>query len=151
MARQINDAGLQLIASSEGLRLNAYQDVAGVWTIGYGHIKGVGRGMTITQDQAMAFLREDLGQAEAAVDGATSSVATDDNQFAAMVSLCFNIGSGNFRTSSVLRLHRAGNPAGAADAFLLWDKAYVNGELQEVEGLKRRRQREKELYLAPDA
>jgi lysozyme len=151
MARQINDAGLQLIASSEGLRLNAYQDVAGIWTIGYGHIRGVGPGMTITEDQAMNFLREDLGQAEAAVDAATSSVATDDNQFAAMVSLCFNIGSGNFRTSSVLRLHRAGNPAAAADAFLLWDKAHVNGELQEVEGLKRRRQREKELYLAPDA
>src|SRR6516165_684866 len=151
MARQINDAGLQLIASSEGLRLSAYQDVAGIWTIGYGHIKGVGRGMTITQDQAMAFLREDLGQAQAAVDGATSSVATDDNQFAAMVSLCFNIGSGNFRTSSVLRLHRAGNPAGAADAFLMWDKAHVNGELKEVAGLKRRRESERALYLAPDA
>ena len=151
MARQINDAGLRLIASFEGLRLDAYQDVAGIWTIGYGHIRGVGPGMTITENQALAFLQEDAGQAAATVDAGTSSVATDDNQFAAMVSLCFNIGSGNFRTSSVLRLHRAGNPAGAADAFLLWDKAYVNGELQEVEGLKRRRQREKELYLAPDA
>jgi lysozyme len=139
MARQINSAGLHLIASSEGLRLNAYQDVAGIWTIGYGHIGGVGPGMTITEDEALAFLREDLedealaflredlGQAEAAVDAATSSVATDDNQFAAMVSLCFNIGSGNFRTSSVLRLHRAGNPAAAADAFLLWDKAVSMG------------------------
>jgi len=58
MARQINDAGLQLIASSEGLRLSAYQDVAGIWTIGYGHIRGVGRGMTITDDQAMASAAE---------------------------------------------------------------------------------------------
>jgi lysozyme len=107
--------------------------------------------MAITEDQALAFLREDLGQAEAAVDAAASSVATDDNQFAAMVSLCFNIGSGNFRTSSVLRMHRAGDPAAAADAFLLWDKAHVNGELKEVDGLKRRRERERELYLAPDA
>jgi lysozyme len=151
MARRINDAGLHLIASSEGLRLDAYQDVAGIWTIGYGHIRGVEPGMTITEDQALAFLREDLGQAEAAVEAATSSVATDDNQFAAMVSLCFNIGSGNFRTSSVLRLHRAGDPAAAADAFLLWDKAHVNGVLQEVAGLKRRRERERELYLASDA
>jgi lysozyme len=151
MARQINNAGLNLIASSEGCKLTAYKDVAGIWTIGYGHIRGVVEGMTITQDQAMAFLREDLGQAEGAVDAATSSVATDDNQFAAMVSLCFNIGSGNFRTSSVLRLHRAGNPAAAADAFLMWDKAHVNGKLQEVEGLRRRREREKELYLAPSA
>ncbi|HEY3620417.1 MAG TPA: lysozyme [Candidatus Sulfotelmatobacter sp.] len=151
MARQINSVGLNLIASSEGLRLNAYRDVAGIWTIGYGHIGGVGPGMAITEDQALAFLREDLGQAEAAVDAAASSVATDDNQFAAMVSLCFNIGSGNFRTSSVLRLHRAGNPAAAADAFIMWDKAHVNGELKEVDGLKRRRERERELYLAPDA
>jgi lysozyme len=152
MARQINDAGLQLIASSEGLRLDAYQDVAGIWTIGYGHIGGIRPGMNITRDQALAFLREDLAQAEAAVDATTSSpVATDDNQFAAMVSLCFNIGSGNFRTSSVLRLHRAGNPAAAADAFLMWDKAHVNGELQEVEGLKLRRERERELYLARSA
>jgi lysozyme len=151
MARQINSAGLNLIASSEGLRLDAYQDVAGIWTIGYGHIGGVESGMTITENQARAFLREDLGQAEAAVDASTSAVATDDNQFAAMVSLCFNIGSGNFRTSSVLTLHRAGNPAAAADAFVLWDKAHVNGELQVVQGLLNRRQRERELYLAPDA
>jgi lysozyme len=107
--------------------------------------------MTITEDQAMAFLRDDLGHAEAAVDAATSAVATDDNQFAAMVSLCFNIGWGNFRTSSVLRLHLGGDPGAAADAFLLWDKAHINGELQEVQGLLNRRQRERDLYLAPDA
>jgi lysozyme len=151
MARQINGAGLDLIASSEGLRLDAYQDVAGIWTIGYGHIGGVESGMTITENQARAFLREDLGQAEAAVDASTSAVATDDNQFAAMVSLCFNIGSGNFRNSSVLTSHRAGNPAAAADAFVLWDKAHVNGQLQVVQGLLNRRQRERQLYLAPDA
>jgi lysozyme len=132
-------------------RLEAYQDVAGIWTIGYGHIGGVEQGMTVTEDQARAFLREDLGQAEAAVDTATSSVETDDNRFAAMVSLCFNIGSGNFRTSSVLRLHLALEPAAAADAFLLWDKAHVDGQLQVVQGLLNRRQRERDLYLAPDA
>jgi lysozyme len=148
MARQINDPGLQLIASCEGCKLTAYQDVAGIWTIGYGHIAGVEPGMTITQNQAHAFLREDLGHAEAAVDSATSSVPTDDNQFAAMVSLCFNIGSGNFRTSSVLRQHVARNPAAAADAFLMWDKTHVDGELQVVQGLLRRRERERELYLA---
>ena len=149
MARQINTAGLDLIASSEGRRLEAYQDVAGIWTIGYGHIGGVQPGMTIDANQAMAFLRQDLSQAEAAVDAATSSVATDENQFAAMVSLCFNIGSGNFRTSSVLRLHLAGTPAEAADAFLLWDQAHVDGQLQVVQGLLNRRQRERDLYLAP--
>jgi lysozyme len=107
--------------------------------------------MTITDREAVEILKADLADTEALVEVLTSSVPTDDNQFAAMVSLCFNIGSGNFRTSSVLRLHRAGNPAAAADAFIMWDKAHVNGELKEVDGLKRRRERERELYLAPDA
>ena len=124
------------------LRLNAYRDIAGSWTIGYGHLSGVQPGMTITQEEAIEILKADLADTEALVDALTSDVPTDDNQFAAMVSLCFNIGSGNFRSSAVLRLHRAGNPAAAADAFLLWDKARVDGELQEVEGLKRRRERE---------
>jgi lysozyme len=150
MPRRINSAGLKIIAAFEGGTLRAYQDVAGIWVIGYGHIRGVEPGMTVTEEQALAFLHEDLGDAEAEVAAATSSVATDDNQFAAMVSLCFNIGSGNFRNSSVLRLHRAGQPAAAADAFLLWDKAHVNGELQEVAGLRTRRARERELYLASE-
>ncbi|HEY3620416.1 MAG TPA: lysozyme [Candidatus Sulfotelmatobacter sp.] len=149
--RAINEAGIALIASGEGIRLQAYQDIAGSWTIGYGHISGVQPGMTITDREAVEILKADLADTEALVEVLTSSVPTDDNQFAAMVSLCFNIGSGNFRTSSVLRLHRAGDPAAAADAFLLWDKAHVNGELKEVDGLKRRRERERELYLAPDA
>ena len=119
MARQISSGGLNLIASSEGLRVSAYTDVAGIWTIGYGHIEGVRPGMTITDDQALAFLRGDLGQAEAAVDAGTSSVATDDNQFAAMVSLCFNIGSGNFRTSSVLRPASRGKSCGSGGCVSL--------------------------------
>ncbi len=52
MLRTINDAGLNLIKSFEGLRLDAYRDVAGIWTIGYGHIRGVSEGMTITEEQA---------------------------------------------------------------------------------------------------
>jgi lysozyme len=67
-----------------------------------------------------------------------------------MVSLCFNIGSGNFRTSSVLKFHLAGSVDAAADAFLLWDKAHVDGVLQEVAGLLARRQAERALYLTAD-
>ena len=151
MLRTINDAGLNLIKSFEGCRLAAYQDVAGIWTIGYGHIRGVREGMTITEQQATLFLQQDLADTETAVDSMTSSAPTTNNQYAAMVSLCFNIGSGNLRTSSVLRFHLARDYTSAADAFLLWDKSHVNGQLVEVQGLLNRRRAERDLYLAQDA
>jgi lysozyme len=68
-----------------------------------------------------------------------------------MVPLCFNIGMGNFQSSSVLRFHRARDYTSAGDAFLLWDKARVDGQLVEVAGLLRRRQAEKALYLTQEA
>jgi lysozyme len=150
MPASINQAGLDLIEQFEGCKLQAYQDVAGIWTIGYGHIAGVQQGMVIDQAQATAFLQQDLGTAEQAVTTMTAGAPTGSNQYAAMVSLCFNIGSGNFRSSSVLRLHLAQDYANAADAFLLWDKATVDGQLVVVQGLLNRRQAEKTLYLTPD-
>ena len=150
MPRHINEAGLAMIKSFEGLRLDAYRDPVGIWTIGYGHIRGVQPGMTITEPQATDFLRQDLAAAENSVGAVTADAPTTGNQFSAMVSLCFNIGSGNFRTSSVLRQHRAQNPAAAADAFLLWDKGHRDGQLVVLPGLRRRRQAERALYLTPD-
>jgi lysozyme len=149
MARAIADAGLALIKQFEGLRLDAYQDVAGVWTIGYGHTRGVFPGMTMTESDADQALVDDLQGAETVVDDATGDVATADNQFSAMVALCFNIGSANFRASTVLRQHCAGAFADAADAFLMWNKAHVGGALQEVAGLTNRRTAERALYLQP--
>jgi lysozyme len=146
MPRTINDAALDLIKQSEGCRLVAYQDVAGIWTIGYGHINGVTPGMVMTQAQADQALIGDLLTAKTTVDDATRDVFTSDNQFGAMVSLCFNIGSANYRDSTVLRQHRSGNFPAAAQAFLLWDKARVDGQLQEVGGLLARRQAESTLY-----
>lgn len=147
MARKTNNAGINLIKQYEGCCLAAYQDVAGIWTIGYGHIKGVHQGMQMTQAQADQTLADDLAGAETVVESATGGVGTTDKQFAAMVSLCFNIGSGNFRQSTVLREHITGNRAAAGDAFLMWNKAHVNGQLQEVAGLTNRRQAERQLYL----
>jgi lysozyme len=147
MARIINDTGFTLIKRFEGCRLQAYQDAAGIWTIGYGHIDGVTGGMTITQDQADQFLQDDLYAAENAVDSVTAQATTTDGQFAAMVSLCYNIGPCGFKSSTVLRQHRAGNTTQAADAFLLWDKATIDGQLQVVQGLFNRRQAERDLYL----
>jgi lysozyme len=145
--REINEQGLALIKRFEGLKLDAYQDVAGIWTIGYGHIRGVQAGMPINEEEAEQALKDDLCGAESVVESATGNVATTDNQFAAMVALCFNIGSANFRASSILKEHLARNNQAAAAAFLLWNKARVHGVLQEVKGLTIRRTAERALYL----
>ena len=144
-----NPAGLALIERFEGLRLEAYQDVAGIWTIGYGHTEDVCSGMIITVEQAQQFLQADLGTAEDAVSQATADAPTNPNQFSAMVSLCYNIGSGNFRSSTVLREHLLGGYQTAADAFLLWNKATINGVLETIRGLTARRTAERQLYLQP--
>ncbi|MEA2767159.1 MAG: lysozyme [Acetobacteraceae bacterium] len=147
MPRVINGAGLALIKVFEGCRLHAYQDVAGIWTIGYGHTLGVSAGVTFTQDQADQALVADLVNTETAVNTAVQGVATTDNQFSAMVPLSYNFGSAAFASSTVLREHRAGRTQQAADAFLLWNKATINGVLQEVTGLTNRRNAERTLYL----
>jgi lysozyme len=83
--RRINEAGLELIKSFEGCRLDAYSDQAGVTTIGFGHTIGVRPGEVITQQEADDYLRSDLRRAETYVDAVTLDVPTDDDQFAAMV------------------------------------------------------------------
>jgi lysozyme len=147
MSRKTNDRGVALIKEFEGVKLDAYQDVAGIWTIGYGHIKGVTPGMHISAEEAEQTLQDDLGGTEAAVDDATKGGATTDNQFAAMVAFAFNVGTANFRQSTLLKDHLVSKYPDAGDAFLLWNKARVYGVLQPVAGLTRRRTAERELYL----
>ena len=147
MARIINNAGMALIKTFEGLRLKAYRDVAGIWTIGYGHTRNVSAGMTFTQEQADQALDDDMSGAEDAVTQAMDGAATTDNQFAAMVSLSYNIGSENFAGSTVLRKHRSGDTQAAAAAFLMWDEARIDGALRVMAGLTRRREAERALYL----
>jgi lysozyme len=145
MTRAISAAGLELVERNEGLRLSAYRDVAGIWTIGYGHTPAH-PGQSITEEQAIDLLRRDIGHAEAAVEACTRDVPTTDEQFSAMVSLTFNIGAGAFGRSTVLKRHLAGDYKGAGDAFLMWSKSHVNGQLVMVPGLLRRRNEERKLY-----
>lgn len=142
--RLINQAGLDLIKSWEGLFLQAYRDIADVWTIGYGHTGGVYKGQMITKSEAERLLAMDLAGHEAFVDARCASI---DNQFAPMTSLAFNVGDYGFQSSTVLRRHKEKNFADAADAFLLWDKAHVDGRLVVVPGLLNRRKAERALYL----
>jgi lysozyme len=149
MPRTVNAQGLALIKKWEGLRLGAYQDQAGIWTIGYGHTGGVSPGQRIFESDAAAFLMHDLTEAENFVERRTPAKATTDNQFSAMVSLTYNIGTVAFLTSTVLRMHLSGYYAAAAEAFLLWDKAHIDGVLQTVNGLRNRRIEERSLYMMP--
>ena len=143
-----SEAGVELIARFEGVRLNAYQDAVGVWTIGYGHTgPDVHRGLTITMKQARDLLRQDLAGAEAQVNQ-TIKRPLNQSQFDALVSLVFNTGP--------LPLHKTlgtclnnGDNRGASAEFPKWCKATKNGQLITLEGLVRRRKAEQELFDAP--
>lgn len=139
------EAGIALIKEFEGCHLTAYLCPAGVWTIGYGHTQGVHKGQHITQDQADAFLHDDLSTFEQEVSRLLGSAPTTQNRFDAMVSLTYNIGGGAFARSSVLRLHKAGHYDQAAEAFIMWTRA---GH-RVLPGLVRRRAAERALYETP--
>jgi len=141
---KINDKGKALVKRFEGLKLEAYRCPAGVLTIGYGstgpHVK---TGMVITPGEADRLLDQDLRRFEVGVEAMLGNVPTSEDEFSAMVSLAFNIGLGRFATSTLLKRHKLGNKIGAANAFLMWNKA--GGQV--LKGLMRRREAEKALYL----
>ncbi len=144
-----NQAGVDLIKRYEGLELEAYLCPANVLTIGYGHTgDDVEPGMTIDEHQAEDLLRKDLVRFERAVERLVS-VPVNPNEFSALVSLTYNIGEGNFSSSSCLRYLNQGNRQEAANRIELWNKARVGGELTVLEGLVRRRASEKALFLTP--
>ncbi|KUM04892.1 lysozyme [Chromobacterium subtsugae] len=140
-----NAAGISLIKQFEGVRLTAYQDIVGVWTIGYGHTgPEVKKGLTITQQQADQLLAADLQTFETGV-GKAVTVPLNANQFSALVSFSYNLGLANLQSSTLLRLLNQGDYAGAAAQFPRWDRA--GGQV--VTGLLRRRQAEQTLFQAP--
>ena len=161
MPREINVAGYRLIKEFESgpfgnsqPALMPYLCPAGRLTNGWGNTHDVRPGVTITLAQAEADLARNLDWAEACVE--RYATAPNENEFAAMVSLCFNIGpnaSSGFPSSTVLRLHNRGDKAGAAAAFAMWRKMRdpVSGALVDSAGLLRRRNLEANLYLTPVA
>lgn len=133
----------QTIKDHEGLRLTAYKDGGGVWTIGYGHTGAdVREGLTIPLSEAERLLTRDLKTAEGHVNGAVQ-VKLTQNQFDALVSFVYNVGGEAFRTSTMLRLLNAGDYVGAANQFPRWNKD--NGKV--VQGLINRRAKERDLFL----
>ncbi len=141
---RINAVGLKLIKEFEGLRLEAYICPAGVPTIGYGSTAGVKMGDRITEQQADALLLKDLERFEKGVRDAVK-VPLTSNQFSALVSFAFNLGVGALQKSTLLQLLNKRDYKGAADQLLRWNKA--NGRV--LEGLRRRREAERKLFLTP--
>ena len=134
--------GLQLTEQFEACRLEAYQDGAGIWTIGYGHTGAdVQAGMVITQDIAERLLLGDVWFAASCVNRVVK-VALTQGEFDALVDFVFNVGIGNFSHSTMLDYLNQGNYAAAADQFARWDKS---GGV-EVAGLLRRRMAEQKEF-----
>ena len=171
--RNVPQEAVELIKSFEGIpdgdpstvRIDAYLCPAGVWTIGWGHaivdggvqLKGPANKFRarvlypggITREQAETLLRADLIPRAASVS-CLLKAATTEAQFGALMALVFNIGAANFGASTLLRKLNAGDVAAAADQFLAWDKARVNGVLQPLAGLSRRRRAERAMFLGQD-
>ena len=132
--------GINLIKQFEGVRLTAYKCPAAVYTIGYGHTRGVQRGMKITEEEASAFLAADLRNSEKAVERYDSVYHWNQNEFDALVSFTFNCGAANLR--ALLRNGRR-NRSQIAETLPLYRKA--GGKV--LKGLERRRAAEKALFL----
>ena len=139
------DKGLALIKEFEGFRALAYLCPAGVWTIGWGHTRGVTENDLVSEELATDMLVEDLEFSEAAVD-LNVKVPLNQNQLDALVSFTFNLGQGALAQSTLLKLLNAGDYAGAAAQFGRWVKA---GN-QTLPGLVRRRAAERALFEGGD-
>lgn len=141
---RISENGLRLIKGYESLSLRAYRCPAGVVTIGYGHTRTARLGQTITEREADELLRGDIAEAERAVNLTAGVRPLTQNQFDALVSLVFNIGSGNYEKST-LRAKVINNPADPAirTEFGRW----VNAGGKRLAGLVKRRAAEADLYF----
>lgn len=151
----INAAGLNIIKKYEGLRLESYQDSVGIWTIGYGHTGlGIEEGDTCSEAQANAWLLIDISNAEKIVKNAVT-VSINENQRAALVSFCYNVGPGREGVKDGLVRLKSGGQSHlliytnqeefdkAADQFLNWAKA--GGVV--LSGLMKRRVEERALFM----
>ena len=143
----VSNLGIDLICDFEGKRLVAYDDGVGVWTIGFGttiYPNGirVKKGDTCTEAQAKAYMSHNLKKFEQAVNSSVT-IPLNQNQFDALVSLAYNIGSSAFKNSTLVKKLNAGDIRGAADQFDVW----VNAGGKRMQGLVDRRAKEKEVFL----
>lgn len=150
---KLSNRGIQLVKGFEGCELKPYKDQAGLWTVGIGHLIREGEvRREITESEALELFKTDVeifekGVTDALVKG---GMPATQNQFDALVSLAFNIGLHNVRNSTLLKRIGEGDYLGAADQFLRWNKITVNGRKVASNGLTRRREAERALFLSKE-
>ena len=138
---QISEEGISLIKHFEGCGLEAYQDSVGIWTIGYGTIKGVKEGDQINQDEAEHLLEEEMPEYEGYINDMVE-VPLQQNQFDALCSWVFNLGPNNLKSSTLLAVLNQGKYKDVPEQIIRWNKA--GGKI--LEGLKKRRASESLLF-----
>ncbi|MDB6366729.1 lysozyme [Photorhabdus bodei] len=140
---QISEKGLKALKGYEGCSLTAYRCPAGVWTIGYGHTRGVKPGDVVTEQQAEQFLLDDLAPVYLTIE-ANVKVPLTQGQLDALCSFIFNCGTGAFVRSTLLKKLNAGDYRGAVGQFMEWNKA--GGRV--LPGLDARRASERTMFLS---
>ncbi|KAA1194837.1 lysozyme [Photorhabdus heterorhabditis] len=140
---QISEKGLKKLKIYEGCSLTAYLCPARVWTIGYGHTRGVKPGDAITDEQATQFLLEDLAPVYLTIES-NVKVPLTQGQFDALCSFIFNCGAGAFVRSTLLKKLNACDYKGAANEFMRWNQA--GGRI--LPGLDARRASERTMFLS---
>lgn len=136
--------GRMMTARFEGCRLKAYRDSVGVWTIGYGHTKGVTEDAECSQEQADKWLDEDISRVEAAINALKPlSMMLTQGQFDALVDFAFNLGIHALETSTLWGKLNMGDIEGASKEFPRWCRA--GGKV--LEGLLKRRMEEQRLFM----
>jgi lysozyme len=148
---RISQNCLEIIKKWEGFRPESYLDPVGIPTIGYGTTRypdgrRVRLGERISEAQAEAYLKFGTDATVGSLNAMLKGIDLNQNQFDALVSLCYNIGAGGFRESTVLKRLREGRFGVAAAAFGLWNKGTVNGVKKVLPGLTRRRADERALF-----
>lgn len=151
---KISDKGVSLIQQFEGCRLKAYQDSAGVWTIGYGTIMypngtRVKKGDQITHEDAITYLKYEISLKSKSVSAFVSKCVLTQDQYDALVSFAYNLGVGALQKSTLLKkvIKNPNDPSIEAE-FLKWNKIKKGGGYIALPGLTKRRQSEADLYFS---
>ena len=137
----ISDKGIEAIKYFEGVKLQSYKDSVGIWTIGVGHIQGVTEGMTITEEQVNKYLKEDLQPVLKAVNKCGDLT---QNQYDALCSFAFNLGTRSLLTSTLLKKIKAKAPA---DEIRTQFKRWCKAGGKTIKGLLIRREKEADMFL----
>jgi len=149
---KISEDGINLVKKFEGLHrvqpdgmVSAYRCPAGKYTCGWGATRGVRSGTKWTKEYCEMRLIEDLAEHSKAVKKYVQ-VPLSQGQFDALTSFVFNLGEGNFRSSSLLRLLNQGKYDDVPEQIMRWNKARVDGKLTPLKGLTRRRAAEAAIF-----